>query len=94
MIKAIVLYEGRAPDPERYRRHVDDFVSKVPGATFRHGRVFGAAVGEQRFHYYAEFEWPDKDSFREGTRSDAFAATGKDAMEMGIPFTVHFASVE
>jgi hypothetical protein len=26
--------------------------------------------------------------------SDAFAASGKDAMEMGIPFTVHFASLE
>jgi hypothetical protein len=33
-------------------------------------------------------------SFNEGTRSDAFAASGKDAMEMGIPFTVHFAEVE
>jgi hypothetical protein len=94
MIRAIVLYEGRAPDPERYRKHVDDFASKVPGATFRHGRVFGAAVGEPRFHYYAEFEWPDKDSFRAATSSDAFAASGKDAMEMGIPFTVHFADVE
>jgi hypothetical protein len=69
-------------------------VSNVPGATFRHGGVFGAAMGEPRFHYYVEFESPDMQSFKEGTSSDAFAASGKDAMEMGIPFTVHFAEVE
>ena len=93
MIKAIVLYEGRAPDPDRYRRHVDDFCSKVPGATFRHGRIFGAAAGEPRFQYFAEFEWPDKDSFRVASRSEEFAATAADAMEMDIPFTVHFAEI-
>jgi hypothetical protein len=94
MVRAFVLYEGRAPDPDRYRQHIDDFVSNVPGATFRHGGVFGAAMGEPRFHYYVEFESPDMQSFKEGTSSDAFAASGKDAMEMGIPFTVHFAEVE
>jgi hypothetical protein len=93
MIRALVLYEGRAPDPERYRRHVDDFCSKVPGATFRHGGIFGAAAGDPQFAYYAEFEWPDMDSFRGASRSDTFAATATDAMEMGIPFTVHFAEV-
>jgi hypothetical protein len=94
MVRAFVLYEGKAPEPDRYQRHIDEFVSKVPGATFRHGRVIGAAVGEPRFQYYAEFEWPDMESFKDGTRSDAFAASGKDAMEMGIPFTVHFAEVD
>ena len=94
MVRAIVLYEGSAPEPDRYRQHIDEFVSKVPGATFRHGRVLGAAKGEAKYHYYAEFEWPDMESFKEGTRSDAFAASGKDAMEMGIPFTVHFAEVD
>ena len=64
MFRAIVLYEGKAPEPDRYRQHIDDFASKVPGATFRHGRVLGAAVGEPRFAYYAEFEWPDKESFK------------------------------
>jgi hypothetical protein len=34
------------------------------------------------------------ESFKEGTRSDAFSASGKDAMEMGIPFTVNIAEVE
>ena len=34
------------------------------------------------------------DSFNAAANSEAFAATGKDAMEMGIPFTIHFASIE
>ena len=49
---------------------------------------------EQRFHHYAEFEFPDMTSFGEVARSPEFAATGKDAAEMGIPFTVHFAEIE
>ena len=63
---------------------------KVPGATFRHGRVFGAAVGEPPHSYYAEFEWPDMDAFKAAARSEEFAASGKDAMGMGIPFSVEF----
>ena len=93
MVRAFVLYEGKTPEPDRYQQHVDDFALKVPGATFRHGGVFGAAVGEPRFTYYAEFEWPDTESFKAAARSDAFAASGRDAMEMGIPFTVHFAEL-
>jgi hypothetical protein len=34
------------------------------------------------------------ESFKSAVNSEAFAASGKDAMSMGIPFTVHFASVE
>jgi hypothetical protein len=90
MVRAFVLYEGQAPDADRYEQHVRDFVDKVPGATFRHGGILGAAVGEPKYKYYAEFEWPDMDSFKAGTRSEEFAASGKDAMEMGIPFQVYF----
>ena len=43
MVRAFVLYEGETPDPARYEQHNRDFSSKVPGATFRHGEVFGAA---------------------------------------------------
>jgi hypothetical protein len=94
MVRALVLYEGRAPDPERYEKHIRDFCDQVPGATFRHGKIFGAAFGEPQFHYYAEFEWPDMESFKAGTRTEEFAATGKDAMGMEIPFQVLFAEVE
>ena len=90
MVRAFVLYEGEAPDADRYEQHNRDFSYKVPGATFRHGGVFGAAVGDPKYKYYAEFEWADMDAFKAATRSEEFAAAGKDAMEMGIPFNVYF----
>ena len=92
MVRAFVLY-GEAPDPDRYAQHVE-LCEKVPGATFRHGRVFGAPMGEPEHAYYAEFEWPDMDSFKEAAGSQEFKATADDAMAMGKPFSVEFASVE
>jgi hypothetical protein len=92
MVRAFVLYEGDV-DPERYQRHVEETVRPIP-ATFRHGKVFGAAAGEPRFRHYAEFEFPDTDSFRQIVASPEFANAGKDAAEMGIPFSVHFAEIE
>jgi hypothetical protein len=93
VIRAIVLYESE-PDPARYAQHVAEFVAPVECAAFRHGKVFASPFGEPAFRYYAEFEWDDMESFRAAVDSEAFAASGKDAMAMGIPFTVHFASVE
>ncbi len=93
MIRAIVQYESD-PEPERYARHVAEFVTPVECSAFRHGNVFGTPFGEPAYRYYAEFEWSDMESFKAAANSEAFAASGKDAMEMGIPFTVHFASVE
>jgi hypothetical protein len=49
---------------------------------------------EQRYRYYAEFEFPDLASFQEVARSPEFAAAGTDAAGMGIPFSVHFAELE
>ena len=92
MVRAVILFE-REPDPERYARHLEEFVAKVECDAFRHGRSFGAPFGEPAFAYYAEFEWADKDAFKSGTRTEEFAASGKDAMDMGIPFTVTFANV-
>ena len=93
MVRAIVLFEAE-PEPERYQQHVDEFGSKVPCKALRHGRIFGSPFGEPQFRHYAEFEWDDMDSFKEGANSPEFAAAGEDAMAMGIPFTVHFASIE
>jgi hypothetical protein len=92
VVRIFVLYEAEV-DPERYQRHVEEFVRPIP-ATFRHGKVFGAAVGEPRFAYYAEFEFPDRDAFKQVAASHEFAASGKDAAAMGVPFTVHFAEIE
>jgi uncharacterized protein (TIGR02118 family) len=92
MVKVLVLYT-QEPDPERYTAHVE-LCLQVPGATFRHGRVFGAPAGEPAHRYYAEFEFPDLDAFKAATRSPEFAATAKDAAELGAPFVVEFAELE
>ena len=91
MVRAIVLY-GEAPDPDRYEKHAE-LCRKVAGSTFRHGPVFGAPMGEPKYRYYAEWEFPDMDAFKAAARSPEFMATGKDAMEMGGEFTVLFADV-
>jgi hypothetical protein len=91
MVRAFVLYESE-PDPDRYERHAE-LCREVPGATFRHGRVFGAPMGEPAYAYYAEWEFSDRDAFQQAARSEEFMATGKDAMEMGGRFHVLFAEV-
>jgi hypothetical protein len=93
VIRAIIQYESE-PDPDRYRQHLDEFVPPVECSAFRHGKVIGSPFGEPTYKYYAEFEWEDKDAFKDAVNSEAFAASGKDAMAMGIPFTVNFVSVE
>jgi uncharacterized protein (TIGR02118 family) len=93
MVRAIVLYADE-PDSARYEQHVE-LCRKVPGMTaFRHGRIFGAPMGEPRYRHYAEWEFPDRDAFKEASRSQEFMATGKDAMEMGGTFEVLFADVD
>jgi hypothetical protein len=85
MYRAIVLYEEE-PDAERYARHVDEYVRPVPGASFSHGKIFASPIGDGRYRYFAEFTWPDRESFEAGTSSEAFSASAKDAMTLGIPF--------
>jgi hypothetical protein len=92
MVRVFVVYE-QEPDPGRFEQHAE-LCRRVPGGTFRHGRVFGAPVGEPRFKHYAEWEFADMDAFRTAARTDEFMATGKDAAEMGVPFQVHFAEVQ
>ena len=91
MIRAIVLYDD-VPDSERYERHAE-LCRKVPGGTFRHGPVFGAPMGEPRFKYYAEWEFPNMEAFKVAARTPEFMDTGRDAMEMGIPMVVSFADI-
>jgi hypothetical protein len=92
MVRVFMVYEAE-PDPGRYEQHAE-LCRKVPGGTFRHGTVFGAPMGEPRYKYYAEWEFADRDAFKQAARTPEFMATGKDAMEMGTPFHVHFADVE
>ena len=92
MVRAIVLYD-ETPDADRYATHVD-LCRLVPGATFRHGPVFGAPMGDPRYRYYAEWQFEDMDAFKAASRSDEFMATGKDAMDMGGRITVMFAELD
>jgi hypothetical protein len=92
MVRAFVLYEGKV-DPDRYQQHIDEFASKIP-ATFRQGKIVATPVGEERFHHYAEFEFPDLESFQRVASSQEFADTGKDAATMGIPFSAQVVVIE
>jgi hypothetical protein len=92
MVRALVLYDSE-PDAQRYAEHVE-LCRQVTGSTFRHGPVFGAPMGEPRYAYYAEWEFPDRETFKAAARSPEFMATGKDAMAMGGTFTVLFADVD
>jgi hypothetical protein len=51
-------------------------------------------MGEPRYRYFAEWEFPDRDAFKEASRSPEFMATGKDAIEMGGTFDVMFVDVD
>jgi hypothetical protein len=92
VVRVFVVYEEE-PDAERFERHAE-LCRQVAGAAFRHGKVFGAPMGEPKFKHYAEWEFPDMNSFKSAARTEEFMATGKDAVEMGIPFHVHFAEVK
>ena len=91
MIRAFVLYDEE-PDAERYQQHAE-LCRRVEGATFRHGKVFGAPMGEPAYRYYAEWEFPSMDAFKAAARSPEFMETGKDAMAMGGRFQVLFADL-
>jgi hypothetical protein len=92
MVRVIVLYE-QEPDPDSYAEHVE-VCERVPGGVFRHGKVFGAPMGEPSHAYYAEWEFADESTFEAATRSEEFMATGKDAYKRGFPQpSVFFANV-
>jgi hypothetical protein len=83
MFRVIVLYE-QEPDPDAYEEHAE-LCRQVPAAVFRHGKVFGAPMGDPQHAYYAEWEFADEDAFKTATRSDEFMASGKDAYKRGFP---------
>jgi hypothetical protein len=88
VFKAVVLWE-RAPDSDWYARH-GELCKAVPGVTFRAGRIFGSPGGEPDRQQYAEFEFPDRESFNRGMGSDEMRAAVEDGQTQGIPFHVYF----
>src|SRR5262249_5977562 len=92
MHRVIVIYD-EAPDADAYEAHAD-VCRKVAGGVFRHGKVIGSPRGESTHTYYAEWEFPDEETFKAATASDEFMASGKDARDRGLPRpTVLFAEV-
>jgi hypothetical protein len=92
VVIVLVTYD-ELPDPDRYAEHAA-LCHAVPGGEFAHGPVFGSPMGEPAFAYTAEWRFPDMDAFKAATRTPEFAATGKDAAEMGIAFRVHFCDLK
>jgi hypothetical protein len=93
VIRVVVLY-GEEPDAEQYAEHAE-VCRRVPGGTFRHGKVFGAPMGEPEHRYLAEWEFADEASFEAATSSEEFMATARDARDRGLPRpTVEFASLD
>jgi hypothetical protein len=92
VVRVFVLYDEE-PDAQSYAEHAE-LCRKVPGGTFRHGKVFGSPHGEPAHRYYAEWEFVDLDAFEAAAASDEFLATGRDARDRGLPRpTVEFATV-
>jgi len=92
VFRVVVLY-GEAPDGQEYEAHAE-LCRRVPGATFRHGPVLGAPMGEPPHRYYAEWEFADEELFKTATQSAEFMATGKDAYKRGWPMpSVEFVSL-
>jgi hypothetical protein len=93
MVRVLVLYDEE-PDQKSYAEHVE-VCRRVPGGTFRHGKVFGAPMGEPAHRYVAEWEFPDDESFKAATGSEEFMATARDARDRGLPRpTVEYAVVD
>jgi hypothetical protein len=93
VLRVLVLYDEE-PDQKSYAEHAE-VCRRVPGGTFRHGKVFGAPMGEPAHRYVAEWEFPDEESFKAATSSEEFMATARDARDRGLPRpTVEFASFD
>jgi len=93
VFRVVVLYEVE-PDEQAYAEHVE-VCRRVAGGVFRHGKVFGAPMGEPQHRYYAEWEFADRDAFESAAKSEEFMASGKDARDRGLPRpTIEFVEVQ
>jgi hypothetical protein len=91
MVRVFVLY-AEEPDQEEYASHVELARREVPGATTRHGRVFGSAQGEPDVKYYFEYEFPDMEAFRQA--GEGLMKGAKDAQARGWSFRAYFAELD
>jgi hypothetical protein len=91
VIRVFVLY-AETPEPDAYEQHVELNRREVPGATIRHGRILGSAQGESDVAYYFEYEFPDRDAWKQA--QDGLLRAADDAQGLGVPFRVYFAELE
>jgi hypothetical protein len=89
VVRVVVLYSDQ-PNSDAYEKHIELARQQVPGATIRHGRVLGG-VPEADAAYYSEFEFPDRDAWKEGQAG--LNAAAEDAQQFGIPFRVFFTDI-
>jgi hypothetical protein len=90
VIRVFVLYD-ETPEPERYEQHVELSRRVVSAATIRHGRILGTPQGESDIAYYFEFEFPDRETWKQA--QDGLIESAQDAQGLGVPFRVYFAEV-
>jgi hypothetical protein len=90
VIRVFVVY-SEPPDPERYAEHVALSRREVPSAAIRHGRVLGSASGDSDLAYYLEYEFPDRETWKQA--QDGLMRAAEDARELGAPFRVYFAEL-
>ena len=90
MIRVFVVYADK-PDAERYAQHVA-LCEQVPNGAFRHGAVTQTIAGEP-MQYYAEYEFPDLDTYLEVAKSGAFGPPSEDAAAMGYAHSVYVADL-
>jgi hypothetical protein len=90
VIRVFVLY-SEAPEPARYEQHVELNRRELPEATIRHGPILGTPQGQADVAYYFEYEFPDRDSWKQAQAGLLRAA--EDAQGLGVPFRVYFAEL-
>jgi hypothetical protein len=91
VIRVFVLYSEQ-PDPERYERHVALSHEQVRGAEIRHGRVLGGMPDPPDAAYYFEYQFPDRDAWKDA--QPGLTAAARDAQGLGVEFRVYFAEIE
>jgi len=91
VIRVFVLYSD-APEPDAFARHVELTRRELPGVTMRHGRILGAAQGESDVAYYFEFEFPDRDAWKQA--QNGLMRSAEDAQGLNVPMRVYFAELD
>jgi hypothetical protein len=91
VIRVFVLYP-EAPDPDAYAQHLEFTRREVPSARIRHGRILGTPAGESDVAYYFEYEFADRDAWKQAR--DGLMRSAQDAQGLGVAFNTYFAELD